>query len=186
MNVSFWRSGPRWFFSLCRVLGWIFKKLHKNVKTPIWREKGSIFWARKGELFKSNMDDLTVHIFGTQFLLDPFSGSRIFRIGFFSWNYQTCVTYCVLRREKSSSSHCTSICNSVGIVSLEAHSRAETVWCHEHGEKTPFLHTSTEKKMVVVRWPVNFTSNWLQFCWQMEIGVVAACRPWCTIHQCSK
>ena len=96
------------------------------------------------------MDDLTVHIFGTQFLLDPFSGSRIFRIGFFSWNYQTCVTYCVLRREKSSSSHCTSICNSVGIVSLEAHSRAETVWCHEHGEKTPFLHTSTEKKMVVV------------------------------------
>ena len=123
------------------------------------------------------MDDLTVHIFGTQFLLDPFSGSRIFRIVFFSWNYQTCVTYCVLRREKSSSSHCTSICNSVGIVSLEAHSRAETVWCHEHGEKTPFLHTSTEKKMVVVRWPVNFTSNWLQFCWQMEIGVVAACRP---------
>ena len=105
-----------------------------------------------------------------------------FQDWFFSWNYQTCVTYCVLRREKSSSSHCTSICNSVGIVSLEAHSRAETVWCHEHGEKTPFLHTSTEKKMVVVRWPVNFTSNWLQFCWQMEIGVVAACRPWWLYH----
>ena len=130
------------------------------------------------------------------YIWDTVPHRSIFRIQdfqdwFFSWNYQTCVTYCVLRREKSSSSHCTSICNSVGIVSLEAHSRAETVWCHEHGEKTPFLHTSTEKKMVVVRWPVNFTSNWLQFCWQMEIGVVAACRPCggaggCTIHQCSK
>ena len=42
---------------------------------------------------------------------------------------------------------CTTIWNSVSIVSLEAHSRAETVWCHEHEEKTPFFaHVDDEEE----------------------------------------